>query len=82
MRERWLKLLDIGIDNIYELALQNTIFTMGFVERDIKYNSTKNREERQPLFTLLHDSQNLQQLYHELTNESDRYITGENIRVI
>ena len=78
-------LLDIGIDNIYELALQNTDLLLDGLRRK-RYKiitPTKNREERTAIVHFTADSQkSTKQLYHELTNEKVIVtLQGENIRV-
>lgn len=78
-------LLDIGIDNIYELALQNTDLLLEGIRRK-RYKiitPTKKREERSAIVHFTADSQELtKQLYHKLTNEKVLVtLQGENIRV-
>ena len=78
-------LLDIEIDNIYELVLQNTDLLLdGLREKNYKIvTPTKNRNERSAIihFTT-HSQEATKQLYHKLI--SDKVLVtlqGENIRV-
>ena len=78
-------LLDIGIDNIYDAALQNTDFLLaGLREKRYKIvTPTKNRAERSAIvhFTT-HSQESTKQLYHKLISEKVLVtLQGENIRV-
>ena len=78
-------LLDIGIDNIYDTALQNTdLLLAGLREKRYKIvTPTKNRAERSAIvhFTT-HSQEATKQLYHKLISEKVLVtLQADNIRV-